>query len=66
MENICLINVYVDSVVLFKGLLGDIVLNGGDIVVDEKLFALFVTGKASYSVINGNDIGIKAADKIIK
>ena len=40
MENICLINVYVDGIVLFKGLLGDIVLNGGDIVVDEKLFAL--------------------------
>ena len=66
MENIGLINVNVHRVVSFEGILCNIVLNGGYIVVYEKLFAVFIAGKASDAVVYCDDIGIKAADKVVQ
>ena len=66
MKNIRLINVHINSVIFSQCVFINILLNRSDIMVNKKLFAQNITGKASNSLIYRNNIGIKAADKIIQ
>ena len=66
MEYIGLINVHINGVVALQSLLSDVILNGGYIVVDEQLFAVLVTGKPAHLVVKGDNVRVKAADKIIQ
>ena len=65
-KNIGLINIDVDSIILSQRGVVDIILNGSDVVVDEELLAEHITGEATHTVVNGDDIRIKAGDQIIE
>ena len=50
-------------------LLGDLVVADdvdGDVVVDETFFAVEISGKAPYPIINGDNIRIETANQIIQ
>lgn len=66
MEDVRLVDVNVNCVIFFERFPCDIVLNGGYFVVDEELFALLVTGKASYLIVYRYNIGVEASDKVVE
>ena len=66
MEDIRLIHIHIHRIVMLQGGRINVILNGGNIVVDEKLLAAHIPGKAPNPVVNGDDIRVKAADQIIE
>ena len=65
-KNIGLIDIHVDSVILCKGAVVDVVLYGSYIVVDKKLLAQHITGEAPDTVVYGDDIGIEAGYQVVQ
>ena len=65
-EDIGLINIYINGVIAFESVLVDVVLNGSYVMVYEQLLAMFVTGETAYAVVNGDNIRIEASYKIVK
>ena len=66
MEDIGLIHIHIHRIVMLQGGRINVILNGGNIVVDEKLLAAHIPGKAPNPVVNGDDIRVKAADQVIE
>ena len=65
-EDIGLINIYINGVIAFESVLVDIVLNGSYVMVYEQLLAVFVAGETADAVVNGDNIRVEASYKIVK
>ena len=66
MENVRLVNVDIYCVIFSQRIFIYIILNRSYLVIDKKLFSQNISRKASYSVVNSDNIRVKAADKIIQ
>ena len=64
-KDIFLINVDVDHLIVFLGILGYIVLDGSNVMVDKMLSAGYVASKTSHPVVHDDDIGLEAMDQVI-
>ena len=66
MKDIGLIHIYVNGIVTLQGIPGNIILNGGDVVVDKQLSSIHIPSKTTDPVIHSNNVRVKAADKVIQ
>ena len=66
MEQIFLIHVDVNHLVGVLGIFGQVVLDRVDVVVDVVLGAIHVAGKAAYTIVHRDHIGVEAVDQVVQ
>ena len=66
MEEACLIEIDVHSIVLVQRLLFDKLLDGGHLAVHKQLAALQITRKAAHAIIHRDDVRVELTDEIVQ
>ncbi|MNC14397.1 hypothetical protein D3C75_621740 [compost metagenome] len=66
MEQVFLVHVHVGHLVRLLGIVGEVLLDRVDLVVDEVLFALHVTGEAAHAVVYGDDVRVERVDQVVE
>ncbi|MNQ84965.1 hypothetical protein D3C85_1001110 [compost metagenome] len=65
-EQVFLVHVHVGHLVRVASVIGEVVLDRVDLVVDEVLFAFNVTGEAAHTVIHGHDVRIELVNQEVE
>ena len=66
MEDISLIDVYINGIIAFESFFFYVVLNGSDFVVDKEFFAVSISCEAPYTIVYCDDVGIEAVNEKVK
>ena len=66
MENIFLVHIYINHVVHVASFCIDVILDGIDAMIDIDFLTRYVARKATYMVVQCEDIGVKALNQIVK
>ena len=66
MENILLIDVDIDHIIAMPRRRRNIILNRIDAMIDKQLLAVHIPRKAANTVVEGDDVGIEAVEKVIE
>src|SRR5690606_23281463 len=65
-EDVLLVDVDVQHLVARADVLGQVVLDRVDLVVDVVLAALDVAGEAAHAVVHDHDVGLEALDQVVQ
>ena len=65
-KDVLLVNIDVHHLVILHQFLGEVVLDGVDLVVDVVFLAGDVPGKSPHPVIHDGDVGIKTVDQVVQ
>ncbi len=66
MEDVFLVDVHVEHLVARLDVLGQVVLDRVDAVVDVVLLALHVAGEAAHAVVHHHDVGLERLDQVVE